>query len=320
MSLFGATPPNAPDPTNVANTQQQYNNQAANYSNTLAHFNQYNPYGSATWSQTGVDPNTGAPIYAQSINLNPTQQSTLNNQFQTDNYLSGVAGGVANKLGANAGNPVSSQFGIDNFAGDPTFINQQAQNAAYNAQTQYLDPQYQNQFNDLTNQLANQGVMPGSDAYNRAMQQYNLQKQQAYSNAQNQAILTGSQIGNTYFNQALQNAGLNNAAQGQSYNQNLANANLPYQQLAALNQMAQVTQPQFQNQGTAGTSAANYATPAQNAYQGAIDVYNAQNATNGSLTNGLFSLGAAGIYNPSAISGLASGLSNLYGNVKNIFG
>lgn len=101
---------------------------------------------------------------------------------------------------------------------------QQAQNAAYGSQTQYLDPQFQQSHEALDNQLANQGITRGSEAYDTAQKNLGLQQQQAYSNAQMNAVQAGNQEQNTLFGQGLQQGNFTNSAQQQAYNQLFNNA------------------------------------------------------------------------------------------------
>lgn len=231
----GGSAPAAPDPYVTAAATTQTNNATAAYNKALNLNNYSNPFGSQQTTQTGTDPNTGAPIYNTTLTANPQLQSQLNSLLgQTansgsinqsalsglgslGNSVSGIgsqAQGIGNNfqsyaqgalglnpqyqaLSKNLGN-LSGQYaslGSQLNQGQANQAQQQGQNAAYAAQTQYLDPQFAQQGESLSAQLANQGLAPGSQAYNNAMTNFNNQKQQAYSNAQNQAIMTGSQLG-----------------------------------------------------------------------------------------------------------------------------
>lgn len=99
-------------------------------------------------------------------------------------------------------------------AGDFAGLQQQATDAAMSRQNLQLNQQQE----QLSAQLANQGITPGSDAYNRAMQPL----QQARVDAQNQAFLTGTQYENQLYGQAANTNQLQfgeNQAQGQFANQ-----------------------------------------------------------------------------------------------------
>lgn len=74
---------------------------------------------------------------------------------------------------------------------DPAVARQQAQDALYKMQAQYLDPQWQESQRSMETQLSNKGLVPGTPAYNNAMQVMNDAKQKAYSNAEQSAIAGG---------------------------------------------------------------------------------------------------------------------------------
>jgi len=111
-------------------------------------------------------------------------------------------------------NQVKTNLGIDH-----QLLNQQTQNALYKANTQYLDPQFNQQQAKIENQLANQGITRGSEAYNNAMLNFNNQKQQAYESARNQAIAGSTAAAQGMFGMGLQGAQFGNQALGQQFGQ-----------------------------------------------------------------------------------------------------
>lgn len=122
----------------------------------------------------------------------------------------------------NSGPSLTGQVG----SGDYSSQIKQAQDAAYNAQTQYLDPQFQQGQQSLDAKLANQGLSTGNTAYDNAQKNYGLQKQSAYQGAQDAAVSAGNQEQNTLYGQALNSANFQNSANAQGYNQGLSSANL----------------------------------------------------------------------------------------------
>lgn len=120
----------------------------------------------------------------------------------------------------------------------------QAQQAAYKNATGYLDPQWQQQQQQLETQLANQGVPQNSEAWNKAMESFGRQKQfaydQAYSaaysrglDAQGQLFGQGLAVNQNQFGQNLAAGQFANSAQAQGFGQSLANANLQNQARSA---------------------------------------------------------------------------------------
>jgi hypothetical protein len=100
--------------------------------------NQQTPYGSLSYQQTGTDAQ-GNPIWSANQNLSPELQQL------TQSSLAGLQASQANPMyGINPGDTYS------------------------NAIMQRLAPQQSQAREALDAQLANQGIMPGSEAYNRA--------------------------------------------------------------------------------------------------------------------------------------------------------
>jgi len=162
------------------------------------------------------------------------------------------------------------------------------ENSLYQQQTQYLDPQFSQEQQQLQSQLANQGIPMGSAAYNTAMQNYNLQKQQAYSNAQNQAISGGAQYQSTLSNTALQNQ----AQQAQLYTQQYQE---PLNIYSSLISGTSPTMPQFSALNQSAAAPTNTIAAQQLATQAQLNAYNAQTGSSNSMLSGLFGLGGAGL-------------------------
>lgn len=94
-----------------------------------------------------------------------------------------------------------------------------ATNNATELMMQRINPQMDQQEQALRAQLANQGIVQGTEAYNRAMTQH----QQGRNDAYNQAALTGINLGmqqqGLQFNQGLQNRQLLSGEQAQQFGQ-----------------------------------------------------------------------------------------------------
>ena len=347
--------PAAPDPTATIAAQTAANSQSALQTAELNRISQSTPWGSSNYSITGKYPD-GTPMYSQTTSLAPAQQQELNIANQGGIALGNTAlsqlGNVSNTLGQpiNASGIPQITGSVTNPAGTPGLtgsINtnglpaiqsqigngdyasqiQQAQNAAYGAQTQYLDPQFKNQQDELNNSLTNQGIAQGSDAWNKAQQQLSLQKQSAYQGAQDAAVSAGNQEQNTLFGQQATSGAFTNAAQAQGFGQagqqaafgnsanqqgfgeglnqaQLQNQASPaaLQQLFALRSQplneynalmtgTQVSSPQFNNYPTSNVATTDVGGITNSAYQDQLAAYNAQQAA--SPWNSLFQLGGS---------------------------
>jgi hypothetical protein len=152
---------------------------------------------------TPFDPTGGAPAGGQAgaITGVPSAATTFNTgaPVQTSLDTSGLA---------NAGNIVSS-YGPS----DPTAYAQQVQQALMSQ----INPQLDIQKANLEQQLSDQGIRPGSQAYNNAMMPLGQQQ----NNAWLQAITGATGQEKTLMDIAAQQAGFQNAAQQQAYQQSL---------------------------------------------------------------------------------------------------
>ena len=308
----GGSAPSYPDPMTVANATTQTNEQTAAYNKALNLNNYSNPFGSQQTTQTGTDPNTGAPIYSTQVSANPQLTGALNgllgaagnSNYYQDAAQNGIywAGQRYNDLNSQLGGLQGQYAALGNglSSGAAQNAQQQGQNAAYAAQTQYLDPQFSQQKESLDAQLANQGITPGSQAYNNAMTNYNNQKQQAYSNAQNQSILTGSQIGTQNWQNQLAGVGAqqgllnsqagiygqqgsNTAAQAGLFGQSAGLAQLPYSNLQTIAGMI----PGYSGTSQSAASPADIAGLYNNQYQSQLAGYNAGQSSSNQLMGGL---------------------------------
>ena len=187
-------------------------------------------------------------------------------------------------------------------------------------------------------QLANQGLAPGTEAYDKAFRNREMSKNDLYSQAAlqgigldmsarqqsvnellglgtfgNQAQLAGAGLYNTAmgqnfgqgitgqnlgYNQALNKAQFQNTAQQQQLAQDLALRSQPLQELAAIMGGSQIQLPQFSGYQPVNVAAAPTYNAAQSQYQGQLGQANAQNAANSQMMSGLFGLGAAGLMSP----------------------
>lgn len=255
------------DYTKAAKLQAQGNLAAAQAQSSANRVNQINPYGSIQYYQSGVDA-SGNPTYSAAASLSNEQQQLLNAQNQQSLGLANIA----NQALGNVGNTYSQAFNVDPYmqqmmGGGPQFsqyggapslqmAGQGPQFAgignAPNLQTQVqgtgmegwdrasnllmsrLNPQIQQSQDRLRAQLANQGIVAGTEAYNRAMTQQGQQE----NDLRTQAQIAGSQIQNQMFGQNLQ--------AGQFGNQAMLGQNQA--QLANLGFNNQLGQQGYQNQ------------------------------------------------------------------------
>jgi hypothetical protein len=212
--------------------------------------NQQTPYGSLQYQQTGTDAQ-GNPIWSANQQLSPELQQL------TQSSLAGLQASQANPMyGINPGDTYS------------------------NAIMQRLQPQQSQAREALDAQLANQGIMPGSEAYNRAKTLLG----QTQNDALTSAIVGGMQTG-------LQAQGLQNTTAANIRNLATPGYVNPYNQAA-------VAGPDYLSAYTA---------------QNATDIAkaNAEAAQRSSLLSGLAGLGSSAILGGTGANSALGGLLGL---------
>jgi hypothetical protein len=262
------SPPSAPDPNQTSQAQAAYNQQAATAQQKTNMINQFNPYGGLGWT---ADPNAPGG-YSANVTLSPQQQQLFNQLYGSQASL----GGAGQSLAANIAGMYSTPPDLTSQAG---LAGQQMQQL-YN---QYQSPIFKQQESNLTAQLLNQGLTPGSEAWNNAQ---NLQARNE-ANAQQSFAMGFEPIA---FQQALQQY------------------QLPLQNAQTLMQAGAPTMP---NQSFVGTPTAQIQPPN---YQGAVQQnYQQQMANYENNINAMAKVAGAALAIP---TGGASLLPGLFGGLS----
>lgn len=280
MSLGGApSPPAAPDPAATSAAQTASNKETALYNYGLNNPNYNTPLGSLSTTVDTSDPNQ--PRGTSNVTLSPDQQTLLNNQNQQSIGLSNLANQLQGRVGDSLDQPLPSSNDINS-------ISQNASDAYYAKQKQYLDPQYDQAQQQLDSKLANQGIATGSEAYNNDQNNLARQKQSAYDTAQNNAITQGPANAQQLF-----------ALTAEQRSQ-------PLNELNALRTGSQVSMPQVPGQTPSNAAPTDVSGNINNAYAQNLGAYNAQLGSSNSLTSGLFGLGGSALGAYGQYAGLAA--------------
>lgn len=343
--LFGEPDvPATPDYAGAAKETAQGNLDAARAAAASNRVNQVTPYGSLNYAVTGKDP-YGNPTWTATTSLSPEQQQLYNYDVQSSLGLGRLQNTGLDYVNRMISQPfstsqlpqLSSQLNAPQFTqlGQAEAMQRNLDNQgmagwdrATNLLMERIQPSLDRQQKTLDAQLANQGIMRGSQAYNQAQQDL-AQKQ---NDARTQAALGGQQVQQNLFGQSLQagqfgntatqqdfanrqaqlqmnnalaqqgfgnqaqQAQLANQARGQGFQELAYQRNEPINTLNAVRSGSQVTTPnQFyvnapQQATTAGADMLGAAGMTGNA---AIAGANAQNANRNAMMQGLFSLGGA---------------------------
>lgn len=270
----GGGAPAAPDPFQTAQATTGTNEATATWNKNLNLNNYSNPFGSQITTQTGTA-SDGAPIYGTKITASPELQG----------QISSLMGQTANSGNINNA-ALSGLFGLGSSISPQAAQNaqQQGQQAAYGSMMGYLKPQFQQQQTSLDSQLANQGLAPGSQAWDNA--ESNMSRNQDYEQQQalNNSILTGAQLGTQNWQNQL--SGIN--TQAGLYGQAVGVGQTPYSDLAHMAALV----PGNTGTATASAAPADIAGYMNNAYQGQLANYNANQASANQTTQDVVGLGA----------------------------
>lgn len=268
MGKDSPSPPPAPDYTGAANATAAGNLDAARAASAANRVNQITPYGNLTYSHNdALGPDNG---WTATQTLSPSQQALLDQNNQLSQGLSSTA-----NRGLAYANDVLSKPGVDTSTLPQVGIN--PGQSYQDAMMARLQPQIDRENSQSDAQLANQGIMQGSEAYKNAKTLLGQQHNDLLNNATVQGFNTGL-------------AANQNAFQQKSYNQLQ-----PINVINALRTGSQVTNPTFtpvpQQATTAGPDLSGAASQ-QNQYN--MGLYNSQVGQNNSLMGGVVGLASAG--------------------------
>lgn len=267
---MGKKAPKTPDPYAVADAQSQMNKETAEYNASLNRIDQSNPYSSVKYTQSGTDPNTGAPIYSQSTTFSPQLQSLFDSQMSTQQGIADATTGMLGMLPTEAFDPSS--------VGDTSHIAQ----TSYDRQLAQLTPGFEEGARNLQGTMSDRGIPIGSEVWNNEQNRYDTAKNSALSQASRTAQLDATNEQQRLLQNAVQQYGM------------------PYDQLSKLmgNSQAASTgsQTPFAQSNSANTDLASGVWSAYKA-----DAANAQNSNN-QLMSGLLGIGSMAM-NPASAFG-----------------
>lgn len=284
----GGKAPKAPDPNVVSAAQTQSNQDTAAYNAALNRVSTYTPQGSSVFSQTGTD-TTGAPLYRQDVTLSPDAQALYQQQQSQSRQLGNTAQGMMNSIDSSLAQPIDTSsapklFGADDLLG----ARQQTQDALYNRQAAFLDPQWEQRDTLFRSQMANKGIVEGSEAWKNALDDNDRARAFDYALARNDAIAGGGGEMAALSELARKNRGI-------TLDEMYRERSQPLNEFNALRSSSQVDMPQFQGANVSNMANTDVSGNMWNAFNANLDRYNAQQAGQNNLMSGLFGLGSAAI-------------------------
>jgi hypothetical protein len=232
----------SPDVVGAAETEGKFSRETARDTTYADRPDQYGPLGSTEWNQELViDPATGQATtkWTQTETLNPYLEHTRNtgivDAVQKGNLSNSLSGRMTEEMGDA---PEWAQFGAGRAGPESRGVigetemgpdnRQRAEDDAYGRSTQRLDPQFENDRNQLEIRLRNRGLSAGDQQYQAEMDSFNTGRNDAYEMARMGATSEGRTEDNQSFNQMLSGNQNNRQADQQFYDQSTqstANAN-----------------------------------------------------------------------------------------------
>lgn len=234
--------PTPADPKQTAAAQTQSNINTASANSVIGNANERGPLGNVDYTISGYE-NVGGvqvPKYTRTTTLSPEQQRLYDQQTALGGQMNDIAG----RQLTNLDNTLSQPLNFDGLPAAPTADRQQYVDALNSR----LEPQLERDRAALETRLANQGIMPGSEAYREAI----ALSDRGRNDARTQAVLQGG----TY---AQQEYGMGTDARSRAIQEQLTLRNQPINEITSLMNGGQVTMPQFsayQGGDVAGTDVA----------------------------------------------------------------
>ena len=255
--------PKPPDPVKTGAAQTATNIGTAVASQFLNNVDQYTPEGSLTYGQTGTyaftDPVSGEtydiPTFKATQTFSPEQQALYDQGLQTKQGLSQLANEQTNRIQ----DVMSEPWNPDTAA---------IEGRLFDMGQQLMDPVWQQRQNQMEQNLANKGIVAGSDAWNNEMR--------GFTDARSREDLN-----------------LMMSGRGQALAELQAIRNQPINEISALMSGSQVSQPNWINPMQQSIPATDYAGLINNNYNQQLAASQAENASMGNLFGGLFKLGGS---------------------------
>ena len=235
------------------------------------------PQAPRAWDYATGDPNQ----ITLRQTFSPEQQALYDQQVRSQQLLGG--------LGQQGIHAASDVIGRDvDYSGAPAMpgSSQEIRDATYDAMMQRPNEDIAVRRDDTQSNLIAAGIRPGTPAYDNAMRTIDRQE----TDARNQAVIAGGV-------EAQRNYGMDMGSRQQGLTEYNAQRSIPLNEITALMSGSQVSNP-FQMPGYAQNAsvapAPTYAAMNAGA-QYDTDVWNAKQAQQAQLQQGLFSLGSSGI-------------------------
>jgi len=293
MGKSAPSPPPAPDYTGAAQAQGAANIDTARLQGKMSNPNIVSPLGTQTVTYEGDQPTV-------TQTLTPTATETLASQQRVQKLLAGLGETGTQQ----AQNVISSAFAPTGTAGealqtrlDTSGLAKAPVNAGMTGQEAImarLQPQLQGRQAMLDNQLANQGITPGSQAYRTSQTQEAQNRNDLLSQAALQGINLDTQARAAGLGEQQAIMGTQNTAQQAELQRQAYLRQQPLNEITGLMSGSQIQMPQFQGYQGPTVAPAPIFAGAQAQGQANMQNYGIQSANTNAQNAGLYNLLGSG--------------------------
>jgi len=265
--------PAAPDPVKTANAQTTSNVNTGVANSILNNANEVGPLGSVNYTQSGFTDVGGqkVPQFTKTTTLDPAQQKLLDQQNALGYQMNDIAGNQLTNLNSTLSKPIN----FDGLPAAPTADRQQyidAMNARF-------EPQMERDRAALETKLANQGIMPGSEAFREAI----ALNDRGRNDLRSQTVLNaGTYAGQEY--------SMGTDARSRAIQEMLTQRNQPINEISTLMNGGQVSMPNFQAYQGGNIAGTDIAGITQAGYQNQMAAYQAKMNSQNAMLGGIGSI------------------------------
>lgn len=276
----GNDPPPPPDYTGAAIAQGAANKEAAIASSRLNNPNVINPYGTQTW-QEGKTPDA-RPTVTQT--LSPEQKALYDKQMKAQGLLGDLSIQGASALDDVIGRNLDMSV-LPAAPGDAAAT----RSSVIDAMMGRVNEDTDRAISQKNSQLVAAGIMPGTKAYDDAMALI----ERGRTDARQQAIIAGG-------TEAQRDYNIDADRRRVALAEMLTGRQTPLNEINSLLSGSQVNNPFAVPNVSSGTNIqpAPMYRAVGDQYNANMGIYNANQASNANLMNGLFSLGSAALGSP----------------------
>ena len=283
--------PQAPDPVATANAQTSSNINTGVSNSYLGNANERGPLGNVDYKVTGYN-NVGGqkvPTFTKTTTLSPEQQQLYNQQTALGSQMNGIAGRQLTNLDSSLSQPLN----MDGLPEAPTGDRGHYEEALFNR----LNPQLERDRAAMQTQLANQGIMPGSEAYREAI----ALSDRGINDARSQAVLQGGDYAGQEISQG-------QSVRNKALEERLLARNQPINEISTLMNGGEVTMPQFQQYQGGNVAGTDIAGITQQGYANQMSQYQQKLQSRNAMMGGIASMAGSLAMAP------VTGGGSLFGN------